>query len=426
MTNPKLVLLVALLLAGCNTSSTPPKTPEQTAADNPATADNGPSSPITPTFPPVEFLPPALTPSEIADGWVSLFDHVSLFGWQIPQGTNWKVENGEITADSGEKSLLTTPFNLDDFEFRCSFNLAPGGNSGVFLRTADNATDPALDTYELNICDSHPTHRTGSLVGRLAATDVPAVEGDWHDFRVRCEGPRIQVWLDEKPIVDFTDQTPGLRLTGKLGLQKNEGRVAFKNVCIRPLRLQPLFNGSDTAGWRTVPGSKASFEVRDGLLHVSGGPGFLETEQTWQNFALTAEARINGDGLNGGIFFRAEPGTAEAPSNGYELQLNNAVKNGDPNQPADFGTGAVFRRSPARRIVAKDKEFFTVTLIAHDDHFASWVNGWQVMAWQDQRPADANPRKGRRLEAGHISLQGHDPAVSIDFKSIAIHAFQPH
>jgi hypothetical protein len=414
-------LLLLALLAGCSNNSTPSAPTAASSTDSggdnsPAAAAEQDKSPR-----PVEFIPPPLTESEISAGWISLFDGVSLFGWQVPPNTNWQVSNGEITADSGEKSLLLTPFNLDDFEFRCSFNLAAGGNSGVFLRTADNAADPSVDTYELNICDSHATHRTGSLVGRLAVPDVPAVEGAWHDFLVRCEGPRIQVWLDSTPIVDFTDQTPGLRTFGRLGLQKNEGRIAFKNVCIRPLRLQTLFNGNDTSGWRTVPGSKASFTVKEGLLNTSGGPGFLETEQTFQNFALKASVRINGEKINGGIFFRAEKGTEETPSNGYELQLNNTAKNNDPNQPADFGTGAIFRRAPARRIIAKDQEFFTVVLIADGDIFSSWVNGWQVVNWQDQRPSDPNPRKGRRLEAGHLSLQGHDPGTSVDFKSIEVH-----
>lgn len=412
--------LLLLLVLGCGETPSPPAPAgNPNSAAQPATAVSTPEESPTPTEP-VAFLPPPLSAAEIAAGWVSLFDGASLFGWQQPPNSNWKVDNGQITADSGEPSLLLTPYNLDDFEFRCEFRLAPGGNSGIFLRTADNATDPAIDTYELNICDNHPSHRTGSLVGRYSAPNVPAVAGAWHRYVVRCEGPRIQVWLDGNSIVDFTDQSAGLRLSGKLGLQYKDGQIAFRNVCIRPLGLRPLFNGTDTSGWRTVPGSKATFEVRDGLLNISGGPGFLETEQTFQDFALKATARINGEELNGGIFFRAEPGTAEAPSNGYELQLSNQTKNSDPTQPADFGTGAIFRRAPARRILAEANEFFTVVLIAQADHFASWVNGWQVMTWQDRRTDDPNPRKGRRLRSGHISLQGHDPATSLDFQSIHI------
>ena len=63
----------------------------------------------------------------------------------------------------------------------------------------------------------------------------------------------------------------------------------------------------------------------DGSIHVLDGAGFLETEKQWGNFVLQAEAKINGDGLNSGIFFRAEKGTEKNPSNGYELQIHIGV-----------------------------------------------------------------------------------------------------
>jgi hypothetical protein len=371
----------------------------------------------------VEFVAPPLTAEEIKQGWISLFDGKSLFGWDVPTVSNWHVEGDAIVVDSGEKSLLLTPYDLDDFELRCDFHLSAGGNSGLFLRTALNAANPATDTYELNICDSHPTHKTGSLVARHIAENVPAVEGAWHSFRVLCEGPRIQVWLDAQQIVDFTDTSEAVRLTGRLGLQMNQGRAAYRNVCVRPLKFRPLLNGQDTTGWRAVPGSKSEFAVKEGLLHVSNGPGFLETEETFSDFAMKVEARINGDGLNSGVFFRAQPGTEAAPSHGYEMQLHNGIKEGDRSKPADSGTGAIFRRVAARYVPANDREFLTAVLIAQGDRFASWVNGYQVVNWQDTREPNPNPRAGKRLDAGHLSLQGHDPTTDLDFKAVDVHTF---
>jgi hypothetical protein len=421
------LLMLSLLLAGCGTVASDNESssiaPDPVAAVATQVAESKSQKPSVPPSEPVEFVAPPLTAEEIQCGWISLFDGRSLFGWQVPTVSNWHVEDGAIVADSGDKSLLLTPFELDDFELRCDFHLSKDGNSGIFLRTAENAANPAADTYELNICDNHPTHKTGSLVGRLVAENVPLVEGDWHTFRVLCEGPKIQVWLDEKQIVDFVDTSGAIRLTGKLGLQMNAGRAAYRNVCVRPLKFRPLLNGTDTSGWNVVPASKSQFTISEGLLHISNGPGFLETAETFGDFAVKVEARINGDGLNSGVFFRAKKGTAEAPSHGYEMQLHNGIKSGDRARPADFGTGAIFRRVPARYVVANDHEFLTAVLIAQGDRFASWVNGYQVVDWQDTRPPSDNPREGRRLEAGHLSLQGHDPTTDLDFRSVDVHEF---
>jgi hypothetical protein len=64
---------------------------------------------------------------------------------------------------------------------------------------------------------------------------------------------------------------------------------------------------------------------------------------------------------------------------------------------------------------------FTAVLIAQGDQFVSWVNGYQVVSWQDTRKDSDNPREGRKVAAGHLSLQGHDPKTDLDFESIDIH-----
>ena len=370
---------------------------------------------------PQNFVRPQLTEDELRAGWISLLDGFSLFGWEIPPDANWHVSDGCIVADSGRPSLLMTPFQFADIEFRCEFHLAEGGNSGIFLRCAEQVLSPVTDTYELNLCDGHPTHGTGSFVGRYVAENVPRVEGAWHGVRVLCEGPRLQVWLDDAKIADFTDTSESIRLTGTLGLQLNAGRIAFRHVAVRPLGGRDLFNGKDITGWRVVAGSKSTFDVAEGAIQVRSGPGFLETHDTFGDFLLHAEVRTSGAGLNSGIFFRAEPGTAEAPSNGYEMQIHNGILDDDLSRPADYGTGAVFRRVQARCVVARDGEWWTQTLIAQGNRIATWVNGYQVVNWRDDRLPDSNPRRGRRDAAGHISLQGHDATTDLEFRTVRIH-----
>jgi Domain of Unknown Function (DUF1080) len=359
---------------------------------------------------------PTITPAELADGWISLFDGKTLYGWQANSDLNWSVRDGAIQADRGKAGLLLTTFQIADFEFRCEYFLQKGGNSGIFLRTPLTPKDPRRDCYELNMCDSHPAFPTGSIVGRQKANGVFPGEGRWMTMEARVEGPRIQVRLNGTPVIDFTDASP-LRI-GHIGLQMNGGAIAFRKIALRPLGTKDLFDGRDLDGWHLVPGSKTRFDVADGTIHASGGPGFLESNETFGDFVLQFDAKTNGPKLNSGIFFRAMAGTLKQPSNGYELQIHNGFKNGDRSNPADAGTGAIYRRTKARWVIPDDGKWFTGTLIANGPRFSIWVDGIQVTDWADTRRDDPNPRRGRRLAAGHLLLQGHDGTTDLNFRHI--------
>ena len=370
------------------------------------------------------YVKPPLTEQQLQDGWVSLFDGATLFGWQPNSESAWQVLDGEIECSEGPMGLLLTPFEVDDFELKCDFWLERGGNSGIFLRTLADPKKVDADCYELNLCDTHEAFPTASLVGRRKCEPVPQVEGEWHTFHIRMEGPRINVDLDGESVVDFTDETPGLRNTGHIGLQRNAGQIKFRNILLRPIRRQPLLNESDLTGWSVVPGSKGEF-IRDAdELRIAGGAGFLETDQTYDDFVLQFETRTGVADTNSGVFFRAEKGTEEAPSNGYELQICNSVADGDRTQPNDYGTGwgtgAIFRFAKARWVVPDDEQWFHMTLIAQGDQFATFVNGYPVASWKDTREPNVNPRRGRRLDAGHISLQGHDEGTRVAFRNLSI------
>ncbi len=361
---------------------------------------------------------PPLTTSEIAEGWVSLFDGRSLFGWQPSGDANWGVRDGEIRADRGGPSFLLTTFELADYEFHCEYRLEKGGNSGIFLRTPLSPKNPATDCYELNLCDSHPTFPTGSIVAHQKAAGTFHGEGEWMTISARVEGNRITARLNGRPVIDFVDNSPTRRRVGRIGLQMNGGTIEFRNVCLRPLSLAPLFDGHDLAGWHLVPGSKAHFTVVDRSIHGADGPGFLESDGTWGDFCLQFDARTHGPKVNSGVFFRTISGTAKEPSNGYEFQIQNGFRHGDRSDPVDAGTGAIYRRTKARWVIPDDRTWFTATLIANGPHVSSWVNGVAVTDWTDTRLPNANPRRGQRLAAGHLSLQAHDRNTDIDFRHL--------
>ena len=364
---------------------------------------------------------PGLNREDILDGWISLFDGQSLYGWKPVSNADWSVRDGKIVVTNGERGLLRTTSQFDDFELKLEFKTDARTNSGVFLRTSPNPKHPLKDCYELNIA-SPLDHKypTGSIMGR-AKCELEVDASQWHQFRVLADGPKIQVWLDEKEVVDFEDPQPLGR--GYIGLQFNSGKSAFRNISIKPINTAPLFDGTNLDQWNTELKLESKFEITDaGELQILGGRGQIESDQQFGDFVFSIKCKTNAKGLNSGVFFRCIPGET---MNGYESQIQNQFENGDRTQPVDCGTGGIFRRMNARRVNADDQAWFTKTIIATGPHVSVWVNGYQVTDWTDKRKAHSNPRKGRRLEKGTIIFQGHDPTTDILFKNIKAKEIAP-
>ncbi len=358
---------------------------------------------------------PGLSAAEIEEGWISLFDGETLFGWNQVTKTDWKVVDGTIQATSGEIGLLCTTTQFADYILRVDFLAEEKTNSGIFLRTSPKPKSPTYDCYELNIAPPSNSFPTGSFVGREKVTP-DCQPGKWHTFEVRVQGPVLEVKLDGEVVSTLEDSA--YLGKGFIGLQHNEGKVQFKNVSLKPLGLKSIFNGKDLTGWKQYPEMVTKFSVtEEGAIRAQDGPGQLETEGLYANFVLQMQAKTNAENLNSGVFFRSIPGDKMM---GYESQIHNGIEGDDPTKPVDSGTGAIFRRSVARKVVSKDKQWLTKTLIAEGAHISVWVNGYQVTDWTDQRKPDENPRRGQRLTAGSIILQGHDPTTDVLFRNFQI------
>src|SRR5262245_2235986 len=200
-------------------------------------------------------------------------------------------------------------------------------------------------------------------------------------------------------------------------------KLALKSIALRPLNLKSIQPGPDLAGWKRIDRDKLAPEKRpvwkatNGILEAVGGPGALEHPQLFGDVLIQVEVRSRNRHANGGIFFRSIPGDF---MNGYEAQIHSACEGGDPSKPWEYATGGLDDRQNARRLVSRDFQPFVMTIIADGTRIATWVNGYQTVEWNDTRPRDDNPRRGRRLEAGTIQLQAHDPATDLEFRKIAV------
>jgi hypothetical protein len=214
-----------------------------------------------------------------------------------------------------------------------------------------------------------------------------------------------------------------LQFAGPIGSLKLSPGVALKTLLLKPDKLKSVINGHDLTGWTVLKHPQGASQqqtkwtVTEGGIRCIGGPGALELHGRYDDFVLQLEARMLRPLSNGGLFFRSIPGDF---MNGYEAQLFNGCYDHDPGKPARYSTGAIDDRQLARRLVSRDGEPFTMTVIAAGPHIATWVNGFQTTDWTDTREVWENPREGLRTMAGTIQLQAHDADTEIEYRRVLI------
>ncbi|MFW6163799.1 MAG: family 16 glycoside hydrolase, partial [Planctomycetota bacterium] len=197
-------------------------------------------------------------PVEKPGQWRPLFNGKDLSGW-TGDTEAWAVERGTLTARGGNKGYLWAEGDYGDFVLELDFRLPKGGNSGIFLRTA-NPRDPVKTGLEVQLVDPtgqklEPRYTSGALYGCHAPSrDATRPAGEWNHITVACKGSRIAVEINDRrvnaldlrrwtqrgrnPQGGSTPQPHALKdhpRTGRLGLQNWGTRAWFRNLRIRPL-----------------------------------------------------------------------------------------------------------------------------------------------------------------------------------------------
>ena len=335
--------------------------------------------------------PSLLSEKEIADGWLLLFDGETTFGWTGKA----EVKDGIMVIPKGETIAYKVSLPVGEMIFEAA-------DCEVGVRSASPSAKGSSNNVSSSGWRNVTIKRTQS--GNKVDTSIQS----------KADGASSQSSRSEAG-----DNAVG---TWSFDLTAGENGGQVKPIKFRPTAVEKLFNGKDLSGWKVFAGDPkrvtTKFDVtKDGELHAVNGPGDLQTEKTFDNFLLQIECKTNGVALNSGIFFRCLPDQYQS---GYEMQIQNAIVGEDRTKPLDFGTGAIYRRIAARKVVSNDKEWFTMSLLAHGAQFATWVNGYPVVTWTDDRKPDENARKGMKLGKGHLSIQGHDPTTDLLFRNMRI------
>jgi hypothetical protein len=187
-------------------------------------------------------------------GFEWLFDGKTLQGWEGSE-TMFRVADGAIVAGSlseriAHNEFLATKEEFGDFELRLKARLrGEGKNAGVQFRSQRVPDHFEMIGYQCDIGSMRGQSIWGALYDEsrrrkfLAEPDQDKLQAavkddDFNDLVIRCEGSRIQIWVNGVQTVDYTEPDADLPRRGRLGLQIHGGppaEAAYKEIRIRRL-----------------------------------------------------------------------------------------------------------------------------------------------------------------------------------------------
>lgn len=201
---------------------------------------------------------------------VALFDGKSLDGWTYNEKI-WRIENGLITGGSLEERVprnefIATKKSFHNFELRVKLKLTGTEgfiNSGVQIRSVRVPNSSEMSGYQVDygkgwygkIYDESRRNKVIAEAQDLAAATAAIKEGDWNEYRIVAEGPRIRSWINGVPALDYTETDPNIAQDGLIGIQVHGGGKALvqaKDITIEELPATP-----DAPTWEKLGGFKA-------------------------------------------------------------------------------------------------------------------------------------------------------------------------
>jgi hypothetical protein len=184
------------------------------------------------------------------ESFTALSDGKTFEGWEGNRQV-FRIEEGAFVGGSLKENVarnefLCTAKPYGDFELRLKFKLlGKGANAGVQIRSQRIPNHNEVKGYQADLGDGYwgclydESRRNKVLAGPPSAEQGKNVKReDWNEYRIRCQGRRIQLWINGQQTVDYTEADEAIPQTGIIGLQIHGGgptEAWYKDIVIREL-----------------------------------------------------------------------------------------------------------------------------------------------------------------------------------------------
>ncbi|MDR3233596.1 MAG: DUF1080 domain-containing protein [Planctomycetaceae bacterium] len=377
------------------------------------------------------FVIPKLRNEYLKGGWCQLFDGQTSFGWQIQNnghyaGGQFAFENGEIKSDPYHPGLLFTKAQFGNLTLRFDYKADADAEVMLLLKTPPNPNDLYSSCYSIILQSATRNRFCGLILGRqdYSINTEPSRQdgGEWRSVTVQVDNSQLQFWIDRQNPVTYIDAKP-IRY-GHIGFLVAKGRASFRNILWKPSAPIRLFDADNDLQktWRPLPKELqfADSAAEPGHYRMSGGPGVVETLETFGNFVLQLEYYSGITSSRSGLFVRSRPGEAET---GYEVSLQNFPTRQDRESSVGVDAGSFRGIKDARYVRATDGIWNYLTLSVTDRHCQTWINGVPVCEITDNRRKKEHSTAGPFLEPGTLQFFAPQAGTSVQFRNLKISAY---
>ncbi|MEN8869746.1 MAG: DUF1080 domain-containing protein [Akkermansiaceae bacterium] len=185
-------------------------------------------------------------------GGQTLFDGKTLKGWSVQEkeAWMWKVKDGAVVGGSLDKNVphntfITTEKRYKNFELTLQVKVdGKRPNAGIQIRSERIKDHHEMIGYQADVGPGYwgrlydESRRRKFLAPFATKAGAMEIKEGWNDYKIRCEGTRIRMWINGILTCDYTEKDESIPLEGFIALQAHSGppfEVSYRKIVIKKL-----------------------------------------------------------------------------------------------------------------------------------------------------------------------------------------------